>query len=285
MIEHRDGRLAIGQAVRSAATFVHPVRRRDRADPVQKTGDAVDKSEQDLIRRYIGVLDIFATNRTNHTHFCEHWNIGTPGMAHVLKHGINPDAFFAMNRQFHETTAQLNKDLAGYVPEMAELAQRYSVPGGAFALLNPYNVDSREDARKAAKLLADEICARDAGGAGKPESQMAAAKSDAVATHSADFTTVNWYGTLYRFKKGNQAKAIECLWKEFEAGGHSLAEKTIGEAIGSDADDFRLAHVFRCKVPSKARGSRESKQADPMHSAWGKMIVKVSAGCFALARP
>jgi len=148
----------------------------------------VGKSEQDLIRRYIGALDIFATNRTNHTHFSERWNTGQPGMAFALgdiriegvTHRIDPDAFVAMNRQFHETAAQLNKDLAGYAPAMAELAQRYGVPGGAFALLNPYNADSREDARKAAKVLADEICARDAGGAGKLAEPEMAVKPEAV---------------------------------------------------------------------------------------------------------
>jgi hypothetical protein len=51
-------------------------------------------------------------------------------------------------------------------------------------------------------------------------------------SHSADFTFVNWFGTEYRFRPGNQAEAIKHLWAEFENGGLGLSEQKIGELIG-----------------------------------------------------
>jgi hypothetical protein len=89
----------------------------------------------------------------------------------------------------------------------------------------------------------------------------------AVATHSTDFTTVKWFGTAYTFDDGLQAKAVGELWGEFEKGEHGLSEKTIGERIGSSANNYRLANTFR------------------YHPAWGTMIVKVRQGIYRLQKP
>ncbi len=87
--------------------------------------------------------------------------------------------------------------------------------------------------------------------------------------HSADFTSVIWNGTNYQFNK-TQAECVKLLWQEYKKGALTLSEKTIGEEIGSDADNFRLIHVFR---NHKSKG---------LHPAWGRMIVKRSKGIYGL---
>lgn len=102
-------------------------------------------------------------------------------------------------------------------------------------------------------------------------------------THSADFTDVNWFGTQYHFDDGQQAKAVGALWSEFEKGELGLSEKTIGEIIGSESDNFRLMLVFRSRAKCKSKREKQAKFS--MHPAWGKMIQKVSAGCYRLIKP
>ncbi len=85
--------------------------------------------------------------------------------------------------------------------------------------------------------------------------------------HSVDFTSVCWEGKEYQFKK-TQARCVGLLWDNL-----TLSEKTIGEKIESDADHFRLQHVFR------------STRGKGMHPAWGKMIVRRGKGIFGLNRP
>ncbi len=85
--------------------------------------------------------------------------------------------------------------------------------------------------------------------------------------HNDDFTEVIWNGKKYKFNKLQQALSVEYLWKNKRA-----REKSIGEAIGSEADNFRLIHIFR-------QGSTKTK----MHSAWGTMIVPDGRGIYALA--
>lgn len=58
--------------------------------------------------------------------------------------------------------------------------------------------------------------------------------------HNDDFTQVIWNGKEYEFDRLQQALAIKYLWENKRA-----REKSIGEAIGSEADNFRLIHVFR----------------------------------------
>jgi hypothetical protein len=110
----------------------------------------------------------------------------------------------------------------------------------------------------------------DAAVTGPAPADAASGKPDPVAagpSHSADFTTVNWFGTKYTFDDGLQAKAVGQLWAEYEKGGLGLSEKTIGEKIGSNAENYRLANTFRG------------------HPAWETMIVKVRQGVYRLKKP
>jgi hypothetical protein len=93
--------------------------------------------------------------------------------------------------------------------------------------------------------------------------------------HSADFTSVDWFGAEYRFAKGLQAESVRALWEAWENGTPSLSEKTIAEKSGSANDRFRLEHVF--KPANKKTGKREP------HAAWGAMIVSAGKGLFKLA--
>ena len=94
-------------------------------------------------------------------------------------------------------------------------------------------------------------------------------------THSADFTSVDWFGVKYEFAKGLQAECVRVLWKAWENRTPSLSEKTIGEEAGSSSDRFRLDHVF--KPANKKTRKREA------HPAWGTMIVRAGKGVFRLA--
>ena len=85
--------------------------------------------------------------------------------------------------------------------------------------------------------------------------------------HNDDFTEVLWNGKKYKFNKSQQALSVKYLWNNKRA-----REKSIGEAIGSEADNFRLIHIFRQR-------NKKSK----MHPAWGIMIVPDGKGIFALA--
>jgi hypothetical protein len=88
--------------------------------------------------------------------------------------------------------------------------------------------------------------------------------------HSADFCEVRWLdGHTYRFKPGNQAKAIEVLWEHWEMG-MGLHEKKIGERICSGSDRFRLIHAFR-------------EKGRTMHPAWNRMIVSDGRGRWRLS--
>ena len=94
---------------------------------------------------------------------------------------------------------------------------------------------------------------------------------------SADFASAIWRGVKYEFAKGLQAEAIKVLWVEWEKGGLSLSEQTIGDKIGSDADKFRLDHVFRSRKPNG--------QGWCTHKAWGTMIVPAGKGKYKLNGP
>jgi hypothetical protein len=90
--------------------------------------------------------------------------------------------------------------------------------------------------------------------------------ANAAVSHSADFTTVRWYGKEYVFHNGAQAIAIRMLWAEFEKG-HGLSQKTIGAAVDSATDGrYRLHNTFRG------------------HPAWGTMIQACGSGVYRLAK-
>jgi hypothetical protein len=95
--------------------------------------------------------------------------------------------------------------------------------------------------------------------------------SPGQASHSDDFTSVNWFGTVYHFNT-TQADCIRLLWAEWERGGFGLSEMTIGDKIGSVSDRYRLAHTFRAK-----KGG--------CHPAWGTMIRKAGRGVYRLYPP
>ncbi len=95
-------------------------------------------------------------------------------------------------------------------------------------------------------------------------------------THSADFTSVDWFGTRHSFTKGNQAQAVRVLWEAWEPGRHSLTQETIGKRIDSAADRFDLAKTFRKR---KHGGGYEQ------HLAWGTMIQQDSKGSYRLVPP
>ncbi|HEV3238224.1 MAG TPA: hypothetical protein VGZ25_14635 [Gemmataceae bacterium] len=99
--------------------------------------------------------------------------------------------------------------------------------------------------------------------------------TEAMATHSADFTTVKWFGTVYQFAKGQQADSVRVLFEAWKNGTPSLSEKTIGEMIGSSNDQFRLEHTF--KPTNKKTGKREA------HPAWDTMIKSAGRGIFVLS--
>ena len=100
------------------------------------------------------------------------------------------------------------------------------------------------------------------------EAAMHVRNKETGCEHSGDFTSVIWYGKKYSFTK-TQAECIKYLWEEWEKGGLSLSEKTIGELIDSASDNYRLMHTFN-------RGK---------HPAWGSMITSVGKGIFALRKP
>ena len=90
-------------------------------------------------------------------------------------------------------------------------------------------------------------------------------KSQAQVSHSADFTSFNWFGKEYRFARGNQAAAIRVLYEAYEAGEHSVHQETIREEIESAAESkFELRTVFRKR---KSGGNGYDK-----HEAWGTLI-------------
>lgn len=106
---------------------------------------------------------------------------------------------------------------------------------------------------------------------GKGDSGTSTKAGEEVCKHSKDYTSVFWYSEQYTFT-ATQAKCIEHLWKQWELHhGFGLREKTIGEAIFSDSDNYRLAHTFR------TRGK--------MHQAWKMMIHSGGDGRFYLGKP
>jgi hypothetical protein len=105
----------------------------------------------------------------------------------------------------------------------------------------------------------------------RPASAAATSKSQAKPTHSEDFTSVNWYGELYSFSKGQQAEVVKLLWAEYEKGEHGLSAETLAEKLDSQAARFRVRDVFRRK--------------GAMHPAWGKTILQIAKGVYALHKP
>lgn len=90
----------------------------------------------------------------------------------------------------------------------------------------------------------------------------------ARATHAPDFSSVNWYGTVYTFTPA-QRPVIALLWEANEDGYRHVSQDALLQEAESDCD--RLRSLFSNSP------------------AWGKLVVKSSlhggrAGqyCFAL---
>lgn len=86
------------------------------------------------------------------------------------------------------------------------------------------------------------------------------------ARHSADFASVNWYGTPYTFTT-NQAACVRVLWDAWKNKTPVLGGLTIIDAAGVDRSDERLDLVFRD------------------NPAWGTMIFSPSKGRYCLKAP
>jgi hypothetical protein len=84
--------------------------------------------------------------------------------------------------------------------------------------------------------------------------------------HNKDFTEVVWDGQKYTFNK-TQSLVVSYLWDNQRA-----SEKTIGEQLESQNENYRLRHTFREKKKGKIK----------IHLAWGKMIVPDGKGIYAL---
>lgn len=88
-------------------------------------------------------------------------------------------------------------------------------------------------------------------------------------THSIDFASVNWFGSLYCFTP-MQRRVVAVLWQAWENGTPDVAERTILEEAESDSGNLRM--LFReC-------------------AGWGTMIQRSSyhggpVGCFRLVQP
>lgn len=137
------------------------------------------QAETDLgaIRQFIASLDDFARHDAQWDRIL--LNRHTGGAALVSPTFAGDIQVFS--KHWYEEAAPMRKAIEDGKQAIIQLAQRYRVAGGAFALLNPHKADSRKAAREAAERLADEICARIAGGDGKPESLEPAMKPDPVA--------------------------------------------------------------------------------------------------------
>jgi hypothetical protein len=116
---------------------------------------------------------------------------------------------------------------------------------------------------------------------GDPRARITSPPAEPRPSHSVDFTGVNWFGDRYTFTKGQQARAIACLWAEFEKGELGLSQTAIGEAIETSNETYRLDQTFR----QNAHGKRKKPAEGTMHPAWGRMIQKVAPGMYRLVKP
>jgi hypothetical protein len=91
------------------------------------------------------------------------------------------------------------------------------------------------------------------------------------ATHSVDFTEVNWHGKRYLFTR-TQARAVEILWRAWETGNAAVSGKHIVTTL-----DLGASRTFT----SVFRGS------NGRHDAWGTLIIPVKGikGAYCLNDP
>ena len=85
-----------------------------------------------------------------------------------------------------------------------------------------------------------------------------------LASHSADFASVNWYGKNYTFAP-TQARCVEVLWEAWDNGTPALCQHHILER--ADSESKQLGYLFK------------------KHAAWGSMIVRAAKGTYQLKAP
>jgi hypothetical protein len=167
-------------------------------------------------------------------------------------------------RSFDEAVSALQRSLCGEIPTSATLAE----------LVRGVLVQVQAEQKRALDTfpkLIDEFAQLKA----KWIAEHDAAAMDA-ATHSEDFTSVIWFGTPFTFSKGMQAESVRHLWEAWAKKTPTLSEKTIGDLIGSSADGFQLAKVFRTKKQTRGH---------TVHPAWGTMIQRAGKGIYQLVPP
>lgn len=172
----------------------------------------------------------------------------------------------------HETDWLTNPP--DYFRSLLNLAVQQQVRGGRFLVRSfagflPSPEPKFEDIQKPSDVLdalapITEWCQSKINQGGRSDSSYDEPK------HSDDFTSVIWYGEKHEFNK-TQAEAIKHLWAEWEKGELALSEKTVGEKIGSDNNNYKLAHTFR------TNGKR--------HPALGTMIHPLGKGKYRLGAP
>lgn len=80
--------------------------------------------------------------------------------------------------------------------------------------------------------------------------------------HSADFSCVRWYGTIYSFT-ARQAHVVRAFWMAWENGTPAMRVETLMEAAGVSSDeDVKIYDVFKNNpafgkliVPGPAKGT------------------------------
>lgn len=75
-----------------------------------------------------------------------------------------------------------------------------------------------------------------------------------MASHSPDFSQVNWFGTVYYFRTREERAVVGHLWRSAEKGNESI-------------DQAALLDVADCEYP-------RLRDVFGKHPAWGTMIVQ-----------
>jgi hypothetical protein len=173
----------------------------------------------------------------------------------LLAKGL-PDAAIKLERQHKAGIAWLKEPL----PVTTSPVSDKSKPAVSLALIDIFIV---QPMTSLCRDLADGIEAQ----------HKALGEAPPDCSHTADFSSVTWYGERYEFNE-TQAKCVAALWPEWEKdpdGKAALHQKTIRYTLKSENADFRLIHVFR-------HGKKP-------HPAWGHMIHPLGHGKFCLGKP
>jgi hypothetical protein len=153
--------------------------------------------------------------------------------------------------------------LKAYSPQIVSARERLGLAKSTNQDLTPGLMAIDVDLKRAAAPIAGESTALASFVGEVVESSAIVTRT---ARHSADFSSVHWYGQDYVFK-GLRAKCVGVLWQAWEHGTPVLHQSTILENAGSAREDQRLALVFKD------------------HPAWGTMIVSAGRGLFRLQPP